>query len=1142
MIADRLHQLLQHVEWASNFDERTLQRAADYAVRRRVVALRFTATDHADRCSLEGDIRGSQQRPYHCEIGVQAHEHRLTLNTACDCPVGVNCKHAAAMLLLTANLPPAAWPGAALAAPPIPKRARLARTARRGGEPPGAEGPGAGQPASEWSRWLQAAHSAPIRREDAVVHGRTMGVLMRRDDHRNQLLVGPVWLRPGKSGRAALADPQPLRLDRNSGPLPAPPAGWPDGVAGALSILLHEQYVQIAGKRWAAIRADYHEQALETLLQHYPAYYEKASAPLSRGPQLPLQMRWLGLADGSQQLVAHVDAEEPALLLHGAGEWYLLPAQRIYGRVDGDPQLLDRITHAPPVLPEHVDALREQLQEQSRQQAGLPIPLPEPREPVRSVQATPAPVLQLRVVELPILHPLGNRRITAVGCARLFHDYAGQLLAPDSDDTDSAVTRVAQGTRVLEIVRDRATERGFEAQLEKLGMLEANLYAWEQGLRRVAFADNDFLLQPDERQPPLSADDWQDTLTSLAEAGFRLEFDASFEHDELVDVDRWHAGLEASGNAWFDVALGIDVGGERIDLLPILRRLLADPAFPRRPAAGEKKHASWRVKLDEKRSVALPLERLRTLIEPLLEWIEGDGGLRLHRSQAPLLAALDEHLHWRGGELLRGHLGALQNLRRSVDAPEGFMATLRPYQREGLAWLDFLGTAGLGGILADDMGLGKTVQVLAHLLGEKQRGRLEQPALVVAPTSLVGNWQSEAARFAPALRVLVIHGAARADRYDEIASHDLVITTYPLLPRDRDRLRQQRFAVLVLDEAQAIKNANSRAARVVREIAATRRLAMTGTPLENHLGELWAQFDAVEPGLLGSQRQFTRLYRTPIEKHGDADRRQRLNRRIGPLLLRRRKDDVLTELPAKTEIVRTLELEGDQRALYETLRLAQHERVRQAVKERGLAQSGIIVLDALLKLRQACCDPRLVKLASARKVAASAKLDALLELLDGLLDDGRRVLLFSQFTEMLALIEAALIERGIDHLLLTGQTPADQRSALVRRFQGGDVPVFLISLKAGGVGLNLTAADVVIHYDPWWNPAVEAQATDRAHRIGQDKPVFVYRLICAGTVEEKIQAMQERKAELARAVLEGGGATTQLRFNETDLAELFAPL
>ena len=258
-------------------------------------------------------------------------------------------------------------------------------------------------------------------------------------------------------------------------------------------------------------------------------------------------------------------------------------------------------------------------------------------------------------------------------------------------------------------------------------------------------------------------------------------------------------------------------------------------------------------------------------------------------------------------------------------------------------------------------------------------------------------------------------------------------------------------------------------------------------------------------------------------------------------MLRRRKEDVLSELPPKTEIVRRIELEGDQRELYETLRLTQHERVLDEVRRRGLAQSGIVVLDALLKLRQACCDPRLVKLEGARKVQESAKLDYLLDLLGNLVEEGRRVLVFSQFAEMLALVADALDERGLAWQSLTGDTPGTQRAALVERFQAGEMPLFLISLRAGGVGLNLTAADTVIHYDPWWNPAVEAQATDRAHRIGQDKPVFVYKLICAGTVEEKIQALQQRKAELARAVLEGG-STQALRFDDADVAELFAPL
>lgn len=1163
MTPSLLHQLLQHAEWASHFEERSLERAADYARRQRVTELQFSSDGTGDHCTLDGVIRGSARLPYQCKVNVSAGRQRLALVSDCTCPARAPCKHAAAMLLLAANLPPEAWPGSRAEAKPAPKKSRTATPARRPAsaaarKPVGRLAPSgkledllhllqrraeerqAGQASTPaWTQWLRRFDPRPASTTLQADSQREFGVLLRSDETGHRLLVGPAWFRPGKTRRAALVDPQPLRMDDRTGPVPAPAGGWRDGVDGALAVLLHDQLVRLSAQYWTAIQASYQEQALETVLAHHPAYFEKGSTPLQRGPNLPLQIRWNALPDGSQQLVAGVDDSDEPLLLRGAGLWYVLPSQQVYGRVDGDPQLLDGIELAPPVQPEHVEALRQELQQRD---VSLPIPLPEPRGAVQQVDAEPVPVLRVRKVELAVRGRSGQRKQTVLGCAQLAYDYGGQLLPPDIDEGSGRANRIMRDGQVLEIRRDLAAEQAAEEQLGHAGMVEARIYAMEQGIRRHALAQNDFVLQPSERQLPLSPSDWKPTLDALAEEGFRIDYDEDFPRDELVDIDAWHASLQAHGNQWFDVSLGVDVGTDRIDLLPVLRRLVTDASFPRRPVKGERKNATWRVLLDDNRSADMPLARLRTLIEPLLEWLESDGELRLHRSQAPLLASLEHHLHWHGGELLRAHMLAAQSLQREAQAPPGFQADLRPYQRDGLAWLNFLGDAGLGGILADDMGLGKTVQVLAHILGEKQRGRLQQPALVVAPTSLVGNWQNETARFAPALKVLVIHGVDRADRYDEINDHDLVITTYPLLPRDREQLLEQQFALLVLDEAQAIKNPNSLAARVVREIPATRRLAMTGTPLENHLGELWAQFDAIEPGLLGTQRQFTRLYRTPIEKHADNDRQQRLNRRIGPLLLRRRKDDVLTDLPAKTEIVRTLELEGDQRALYETLRLAQHERVRQAVKERGLGQSGIIVLDALLKLRQACCDPRLVKLASAQKVTSSAKLDVLLELLDGLLDEGRRVLLFSQFTEMLALIETALIERGIAHQILTGQTPGGERGALVERFQNGDVPVFLISLKAGGVGLNLTAADTVIHYDPWWNPAAEAQATDRAHRIGQDKPVFVYRLICTGTVEQKIQAMQGRKAELARAVLEGGGSTLQLRFDEGDLAELFAPL
>ncbi|HCN90033.1 MAG TPA: helicase, partial [Oxalobacteraceae bacterium] len=313
-----------------------------------------------------------------------------------------------------------------------------------------------------------------------------------------------------------------------------------------------------------------------------------------------------------------------------------------------------------------------------------------------------------------------------------------------------------------------------------------------------------------------------------------------------------------------------------------------------------------------------------------------------------------------------------------------------------------------------------------------------------------------------------------------------------------------------------------------------------GTPLENHLGELWSQFHFLLPGLLGDEKTFNSGFRGPIEKQGDELRRALLIRRIKPFLLRRTKDKVAKELPPKTEMVRTVELAGAQRDLYETVRLAMDKKVRDEIAKKGVARSQIVILEALLKLRQVCCDPRLVKSGAATKPAASsAKLTELIEMLDALLEEGRKILIFSQFTSMLALIEAELAARGIAYALLTGDTR--DRAAAVRSFQHGEVPIFLISLKAGGVGLNLTAADTVIHYDPWWNPAAENQASDRAWRIGQDKPVFVYKLIAKGTLEEKIQALQQKKADLARAMLSDGVAQ-DLKITQDDLQAIFAPL
>jgi SNF2 family DNA or RNA helicase len=471
-------------------------------------------------------------------------------------------------------------------------------------------------------------------------------------------------------------------------------------------------------------------------------------------------------------------------------------------------------------------------------------------------------------------------------------------------------------------------------------------------------------------------------------------------------------------------------------------------------------------------------------------------------------------------------------------APAHFQATLRPYQEDGLGWLQFLRRHGLGGILADDMGLGKTVQTLAHLVIEKQQDRLHKPSLIVAPVSVLGNWQQEIRRFAPQLGLLVLHGAKRKESFAAIDSADVIIIGYPLLLLESEMLLEREFCFVILDEAQTIKNPQAKVSQVARALRAEHRLCLTGTPMENHLGELWSLFDFVQPGLLGEREQFQRHYRTPIENGGDTKRAAALSRRIQPFLLRRTKDAVARDLPPKIQIVEAIELDERQRDFYDGIRLGQHRRVREAIEQQGLARSHITVLDALLKLRQACCDPRLINTGAQTQDIPSAKLDWLSTTLPELTAEGRRILLFSQFTSMLRLIETAVKDLSIPYFLLTGETR--QRTELVKRFQAGGVPLFLISLKAGGTGLNLTAADTIIHYDPWWNPAVEAQATDRAHRIGQDKPVFVYKLIAQRTVEEKIMQLQADKHALVNQLYtQESGSPSPL--SSADLETLFAP-
>jgi SNF2 family DNA or RNA helicase len=549
--------------------------------------------------------------------------------------------------------------------------------------------------------------------------------------------------------------------------------------------------------------------------------------------------------------------------------------------------------------------------------------------------------------------------------------------------------------------------------------------------------------------------------------------------------------------------------------------------------------------------VRVPRDLIWDLFEVLRELYSGHRalGLTVCRYQGGSVEALAEALESRSTPLRRYGVALRPDAGRSTEgapiAPleleaAGLRATLRSYQTAGVSWLQRLREENMGGILADDMGLGKTLQIIAHLCIEHSRPEVTKPSLVVVPTSLIQNWRRELERFAPHLEVRIWHGKDRHLGSGDFSSADVIVTSYSLLARELERWAQQSFHCLILDEAQAIKNPRAAAREAACRIDAQHRLCLSGTPIENHLGDLWSLFDFLMPGLLRSAAEFQASYRAPIEQAKNDAQMQALRRTVAPFILRRTKDEVAKDLPPKSLLVRPVRLLGDQRQLYEAIRVAGPPGRRPLVRSKGMAGSTIAILDALMKLRQVCCDPRLVRVSSARRVAQSAKLSFFYRMLTQLLAEKRRVLVFSQFTSMLGLIAEGLGERGIAHLMLTGST--QDRQAKCDAFQEGAADVFLISLKAGGTGLNLTSADTVIHYDPWWNPAAQAQATDRAHRIGQTKPVFVHQLIVAGSVEERMLELQRRKQELASGLVGGGGSLAPSTLSESDLSNLFAPL
>ncbi len=1049
---------------------------------------------------LVAQVQGSMAKPYRVIIkGERLPTGEVSFHADCSCPVGHNCKHAAATLLARLQqqqstpdgVNPLVLEWLASFEPTSPQKKAAAKKA----------------PSSQLIYLLNMSlpHRPEIRMAKAgsVVDGRLAGKIEIWNNLDNALRKPISFISEEDLSILQL-------LKTHTGP----------GYWGSCYLL--------GGRNDKTL--------LAKLLETKRFFLELddgriSSMVLKAGSERPGHLSWQRNEKGL--LVPECRTEPQAFLLQLSSPYYLDVRGSEVGpvRLDGDWHVWQQLMTIPPLSDHDLPLVSSHLQ------GKVPPQLLPAARPMAKVEGLGRAVLHLDSVLIDLLYGYRDYPAQRGGLLDLATPEFWYGPFPVRPEDGRTIGRTDEGESFL-IVRDQEAEKARLKQLGKFGLKPLG----ERNLQ----ASDEIMLCTQGRHALASEANWPlfvaQSIAKLKALGWEVRLHDSFRH-WAAEPTAWLAEIN-SHDKGYTVGLEIELEGARLPLAPLLADLVQrQPDWldaPYRQSLPDTLPVILQTSAGQRMQV--PAGRIKPLLEMLVELLDQTGDhLALGAYDAPRLVEALEGWEANGIEVARQMAVKLQQAGevKAVVPPQGLALTLRSYQLQGLAWLQYLRANELAGILADDMGLGKTAQTLAHILLEKEQGRLDRPALIVLPTSLVPNWRHEAQRFAPDLKVLSLQGNQRKQDFDRIADHDLVLTTYPLLWRDLDALAKHDYHLLILDEAQAVKNAASRSADAVRQLNARHRLAITGTPLENHLGELWSQFDFLLPGFLGDNKAFTKLWRTPIEKRANAERRDLLARRIKPFILRRKKDEVAKELPPKTIMLREIELEGRQRELYETVRAAMDAKIKQAVADKGFARSQIEILDALLKLRQVCCDPRLLKQDSAKAVKERAKLDALMQMLPELIEEGRRVLVFSQFTSMLALIEHELDQAKLDYVLLTGDT--QDRDTPVRRFQSGEVPIFLISLKAGGVGLNLTTADTVIHFDPWWNPAAENQATDRAHRIGQTKPVFVYKLIAAGSIEERILALQDRKAQLAAGILSDDHSDTP-KFDESDLAALLAPL
>lgn len=877
------------------------------------------------------------------------------------------------------------------------------------------------------------------------------------------------------------------------------------------------------------------EEIINLLLKTNRCHWQnKDSEALVLGEPDEGSLYWELASNGIQHLKCKLHHQN-AQILPTDPLWYLDHQQAKMGRImlPVEDSVAAKLINTPPLLPIESKKVRRTIQS-----ATVKIPLP--RAFTQTVKkCTLTPKLSLLRETITIREPTWASTVAKkidIPVARLVFEYDNKTVA--ANEKGESIDYIEKG-KLICIKRDLKKEHSFILKLTQMGFKPlthiSNNHAGIENTYCIGHP-TDTKIQLDfmfEHLPQLQKDNWKIEIAK----NFPLQ---------CIQEENWYTEVEDKNYDWFGFTLGIFSNGEKINILPLLVDVIK-----KHPRALDQKFLEtlpdnhpFYLRLPDERFISVPAKRVKDILSVLIELYDTDiyQEIKIPRYRAGQLFALQQALNarWLGEEKIRTLAEKLVNFKKiqPISIPKDFNGTLRHYQKQGFYWLNFLQEIGMGGILADDMGLGKTVQILTLLLAQKSK-KQNATHLIIAPTSLMDNWRRECQRFTPTLDILILQGDNRYSTLNQIKKVDIVVSTYPLLVRDKKLLLEHSFDYLILDEAQFVKNAKTKAYETLTQIKCQRTICVTGTPIENHLGELWALFNLSVPGLLGNEQKFKKTFRTPIEKENNFQRQKSLNERVSPFMLRRKKEDVIKELPPKTEIIHRIEIHGPQRDLYEGIRLAMEDKVRKAITNNGFSRSHIVILDALLKLRQTCNDPRLLPLKMKNKITQSAKLEFLVEMVSTLVEENKRILLFSSFASMLSLIGQAFSEKNLSWVKLTGATK--DRVTPINAFQNKEVPIMLISLKAGGTGLNLTAADTVIHYDPWWNPAAENQATDRAHRIGQDKAVFVYKLVCQGTVEEKILEMQQNKKRLVDNLF-GTQKKPSSQLTKEDLDFLFQPL